>query len=88
MLNELLRSKILSNLTTHRVVLVENSISTNMLLARVQDATEALITPLSKGCRWNVNIPSLAREAGLEYVEGDDIQLGTIMFSVFKKSGE
>jgi hypothetical protein len=79
---------VLLNFTTRRVVLVENSISTNKLLARVQDATEALITPLSKGCRWNVDIPSLARESGLEYVEGNDIQLGTIMYSVFRKSGE
>lgn len=81
-------SNLLFNLSPRRVVLVENSISTNKLLASVQDATEALITPLSKGCRWNVDIPSLAREAGLEFIEGDDIQLGTIMFGIFKKPGE
>jgi hypothetical protein len=35
-----------------------------------------------------VNIPSLAKEAGLEYREGKDIQLGTIMYGVYKKVGE
>lgn len=62
--------------------------SLNPLLAKVQDLTEAVITPLSKGCRWNVNIPSLAKEAGLEYKEGKDIQLGTLMYGVYKKVGE
>lgn len=37
---------------THiRVVLVENSVSTNSLLANIQDVTEPIITPFSKGCR-------------------------------------
>lgn len=70
------------------VVLLENSISTNLFLARVQDSTEPIITPFSKGCRWNVNIPSLAKQAGLELKEGEDIQLGTIMYGVYKKSAE
>lgn len=70
------------------VILLENSLSLNPLLAKVQDFTEAIITPLSKGCRWNVNIPALAKEAGLEFKEGKDIQLGTIMYGVYKKTDE
>mmetsp|Transcript_37052 Transcript_37052/g.82323 ORF Transcript_37052/g.82323 Transcript_37052/m.82323 type:complete len:255 (+) Transcript_37052:22-786(+) len=72
---------------TGRVLLLENSRSTNVVLGFVQDATESLITPLSKGCRWNVDVPRLAQEAGLTPVEGEggSIQLGTISLGVYSK---
>jgi hypothetical protein len=68
-----------------RVVLLENSISTNPFLARIQDITEPLITPMSKGCRWNVDVPSLASEAGLEKLTSTSIQEGTIMLDAYTK---
>ena len=70
------------------VILLENSISTNDQLARIQDITEPIVTPFSKGCRWNVNIPSLAKQAGLELKSSNSIQLGTIMYGVYTKSGD
>ena len=70
----------------HSVVLLENSVSTNYVLARLQDATEPIITPFSKGCRWNVDVPSLAQQAGLEKKAGGSVQLGTIMYGIYTKS--
>lgn len=67
-------------------MLLENSVSTNYVLARLQDATEPIITPFSKGCRWNVDVPTLARVAGLEKKSGGSVQLGTIMYGIYTKS--
>lgn len=69
-------------------MLLENSISTNIILARLQEATEPIITPFSKGCRWNVDIPSLAQQAGLGKKSGGSIQLGTIMYGIYTKFTE
>ena len=69
-----------------RVVLLENSLSTNPLLAGLQDLTEPIITPLSKNCRWNVNIPELAAaEPELQLVSAKDEQLGTITLRSYVK---
>jgi methyltransferase OMS1 len=67
------------------VILLENSISTNPVLAQIQDSTEPLITPFSKGCKWNVRIPELARQAGLELKSSNSIQLGTISLGIYQK---
>ena len=67
------------------VVLLENSISTNPILAQLQDLTEPFITPLSKNCRWNVNIPALAAQAGLIEQSNESIQAGTILLQTFGK---
>jgi ubiquinone/menaquinone biosynthesis C-methylase UbiE len=68
------------------VVLLENSISTNPLLARLQDFTEPLITPMSKGCRWNVDVPALAAKAGLAERTSMSIQGGTILLETLTKT--
>ena len=64
---------------------LENSVSTNPILARLQDLTEPLITPLSKNCRWNVNVPSLAIQAGLTPRSTESIQTGTILLQTYGK---
>jgi len=69
------------------VILLENSRSTQPLLGVIQDVTEPIITPLSKDCKWNVNVPELAQTAGLiesqEFRE--DKQLGTLTLRVYRK---
>jgi len=54
-----------------RLILVENSISQNVVLAFMQNILEPLITPFSKGCKWNVDVPSLAAESGQLKSEGN-----------------
>jgi hypothetical protein len=54
-------------------------------LADIQNAFEPFITPYSKGCRWNVDIPQIAQDTGLKKELGEDIQLGTIMLGVYRK---
>ena len=49
-----------------RVVLLENSRSDIPWIGLFQDVTEPVITPLSKNCKWNTDIPKLAEEAGLK----------------------
>lgn len=68
-----------------RVVLLENSRSTLAPLAALQDLTEPIITPLSKNCRWNVNVPALAMDAGLKLERKSEIQAGTIFYGVYSK---
>lgn len=51
-----------------RIVLVENSRSTFAPLAWLQDLTEPFITPLSKGCKWNIDVPKLAVKEGLDEI--------------------
>jgi len=70
-----------------RVVLLENSRSTLPFLGWWQDITEPVITPYSKGCKWNVDVPSLAAGAGLRRQESESssIQLGTIYLGVYSK---
>ena len=52
-----------------KVILVENSRSNIPLLGFFQDVSEPIITPLSKNCRWNTDVPKLAQEAGLSQCE-------------------
>ena len=67
------------------LVLLENTISDNPILASLQDITEPIITPLSKNCRWNVNVKRLAAEQGLVSVHSESIQQGTLLLETFKK---
>lgn len=67
-------------------MLLENSRSTNPVFGLLQDLTEPIVTPLSKECRWNVNIPALANELGLKKISYDEAQLGTLMMAVYAKN--
>jgi len=69
------------------LVLLENSVSTNPILAALQDATEPVVTPLSKSCRWNINVPALVENQGhlLRLIDKRDEQLGTITMRVYAK---
>lgn len=71
------------------LVLLENSISTNPLLRLVQNAAEPVVTPLAKGCKWNVDVPALvARQeaAGLlQVVERTDEQMGSVVLLVSRR---
>lgn len=72
------------------LILLENTISTDPLLRAVQNAMEPLVTPFSKGCRWNVDVPALVAEqrsrgAGLEVVDSADEQMGTFALIVLRK---
>ena len=69
------------------LVLLENSVSTNPILAALQDASEPIVTPLSKSCRWNVNVPAIVENQGdlLRLIDKRDEQLGTITLRVYTK---
>ena len=68
-----------------QVLLLENSLSTFKPLELIQDLTEPIITPLSKNCRWNVNVPKIAEEAGLKLISKEEAQAGTVYFGVYTK---
>ena len=68
-----------------QVVLLENSVSSSKALAAIQDLTEPFITPLSKNCRWNVNVPKIAEKAGLKKQSEEAILAGTIYYGVYTK---
>lgn len=72
------------------LILLENAVSTNPLLKAMQDATEPIVTPLSKDCRWNVDIAGLAEReaerAGMRPLIAKDEQAGTIVLRVYRKN--
>ena len=68
-----------------RIILLENSVSTNPFLKGIQDFTEPIITPMSRWCRWNVNVPQLAKEANLRADNIEEIQSGTILYGQYSK---
>jgi len=68
-----------------RIVLLENSVSTNPFLKVLQDVSEPLITPLSKSCRWNVNVPLLAEQAGLKQTSSQSTAAGTLFLGTYTK---
>lgn len=70
---------------TGRILLLENSISTNPVLALMQKALSPLITPMSRGCKWDVDVPQLVEQVGLQQVHYEDVQQGTFMYGVYKK---
>ena len=69
-----------------KIILLENSVSTNPILRSLQDLFEPIVTPYSKNCRWNVDVPELAKNEGLKSIEYKDIQSGTIMLGVYTKN--
>lgn len=69
-----------------RLILLENSRSTVAPLALLQDVLEPVITPMSKNCKWNVNVPQLTKDAGLIQDTYEGSQYGTIMLGTYKKS--
>jgi ubiquinone/menaquinone biosynthesis C-methylase UbiE len=67
------------------ILVLENSRSTFRPLALFQDITEPIITPYSKGCRWNVDVPGIADKAGLTLERSKSAQAGTIFSGVYTK---
>jgi ubiquinone/menaquinone biosynthesis C-methylase UbiE len=67
------------------IILLENSVSTNPMIKFIQNIFEPIVTPFSKGCKWNVNVPELAEKQGLKKVDYIDIQSGTIMLGIYNK---
>jgi ubiquinone/menaquinone biosynthesis C-methylase UbiE len=62
---------------TGRVLLLENSRSSNALLGAYQDLTASFIADNGgKGCRWNQDVIALVKEAGLEILEAKPISGG------------
>ena len=66
-------------------MLLENTRSDNALLGGVQDVLEPLVTPLSKNCRWNTDVPKLAKEAGLKEVSSSRQDVRTLMLGIYNK---
>eukprot|EP01038_Epipyxis_sp_PR26KG_P005810 gene5810-8016_t len=66
------------------IVLLENSRSSLPILGWIQDLLEPIVTPLSKGCKWNRSIPDLAKQFGLKNVFYQDSQFGTIILGVYQ----
>lgn len=69
-----------------RVILLENSRSDNVVVAAYQDITEPILTPISKGCKWNIDIDKLAINSGLHRVSSMRFDLGTILLSVYERN--
>lgn len=67
------------------MVLVENTRSDVPLLGVFQDLTEPVVTPFSKGCRWNTDVEQLATRAGLKLEYSHKVDLGTLMLGVYSK---
>ena len=71
---------------TGRIILLENTLSDNTILGAFQQLTEPIITPFSKGCRWDVNVPQIAKSNGLKLVEPSiSTALGTLRLDVYSK---
>lgn len=68
-----------------KILLIENSVSTNSGLRNIQNLLEPIITPMSKGCKWNINIPEIINTVGLIELERKDFQLGTLIYGVYSK---
>jgi ubiquinone/menaquinone biosynthesis C-methylase UbiE len=68
-----------------RILLLENTLSTNPVLAKIQKVTSPLLAPFSRECKWDINVPELAKGAGLQLEQYKDVQQGTIMLGVYYK---
>ena len=69
-----------------KVILLENTRSDNIAVAMAQDVLEPFVTPMSKDCRWNVDVQSLAIKHGLKLVNDERRSFGTLQLGVYKKS--
>ncbi len=68
-----------------KIFLIENTVSTNSGLRNVQNILEPVITPMSKGCKWNIDIPEIVNTVGLNELERKDFQFGTLIYGVYSK---
>lgn len=70
-----------------KIILLENSVSTNTLLRWLQQKMSPIVTPFSRGCRWDVDVPAIAQSAEIRLDDGSshDSQLGTIHLGVYSK---
>lgn len=68
-----------------QVILLENSISRNAMLASIEHVVEPIITPFSKGCKLDVDVPALAHAAGLVLIQENVIQGGSIYMGIYAK---
>ncbi len=68
-----------------KIILLENSRSTSPLLALYQDLSGTLVAKTAKGCNWDVDVPKLARKAGLKEVNYEDKVMGSLMLGVYEK---
>lgn len=67
-----------------KVVLLENTRSDG-LLGWFQDITEPVVTPLSKNCKWNTDVQSLAKQAGLQPDLIETYNAGSMMLGVYHR---
>jgi ubiquinone/menaquinone biosynthesis C-methylase UbiE len=67
------------------ILLLENTISTNPLLGMIQHILSPIITPLSRECRWDVDVPQLVSETALHTEYTDTLQQGSILFGSYQK---
>jgi hypothetical protein len=72
----------------HRIILLENSRSKIPFIGWFQDLTEPFVTPLSKGCKWNVDISKLVGSLPdkLQLVHEESESLGTVSLRVYTPS--
>ena len=68
-----------------KIILLENSRSVNPVFGIMQDISEPIITPFSKGCRWNVNVPAIAEKAKLKRIFTDSKDAGLFYLGVYEK---
>ena len=68
-----------------KIILLENSRSDNLFMGIFQDATEPVVTKISKNCKWNVNVDKIADEVGLKIIKSIKKDIGTISLGVYTK---
>jgi hypothetical protein len=56
-------------------------------MAMFQDITEPIITPLSKNCKWNIDIDKMATNCNLILDKNSmiEIQAGTMALRIYSK---
>ncbi len=65
---------------------MENSLSNYPVVDAFQKITQPLITPLAKGCRWDIDISRIAARNGLESISAPiTTSLGTIILNIYHK---
>ena len=67
------------------VILLENVKSDKEAVAIIQDVLEPLVTPISKNCKWNIDVNSFASMHGLRLVSSERKSLGTLQLGIYKK---
>ena len=67
------------------VILLENARSDNTIMGLFQDIMEPLVTPISKDCKWNVDVEALANKHSLRLVNSERKSLGTLQLGIYTK---